>query len=187
MTGEDADKDELKTLALGFALGKYLCFEAYLETDEDAIPIPATAPYVATKTFVAGTTTDAAFPPGKVEHELGYIKRDGTTIRLSYLTQFSAYNQRIVIVNRGRNAPYTFTFMAEDDVMVTPGRGCQGDAAGQLDHLSEPPARRPGDDRGLTQSCSRNTQHRSQDGNDRCARLSDECRRRNGHGDVHAD
>ena len=57
---------------------------------------------------------------------MGYITRDGTTIRLSYLTQFSAYNQRIVIVNRGGKAPYTFTFMAEDAVMVTPGAEAEG-------------------------------------------------------------
>ena len=125
MTGDDADKNTLKTLALGFALDKHLCLMVYTEASGKAIPIPPTAPYVATKTFVA-STPGAAFPPGKVEHELGYITRDGTTIRLPYLTQFSAYNQRIVIVNRGGKAPYTFTFMAEDDVMVTRGPKADG-------------------------------------------------------------
>ena len=124
------DTTRLRTQALGFALGKYLCIMVAETTSDDAVRIPATSPYVATKTLVAGTagTPMAAFPPGPVIHPLGYIMRNGTTVHLPYLTQFANYNQRIVVVNRGGAASYTFSFMAEDGVTVTEG----SDASGML-------------------------------------------------------
>ena len=63
------------------------------------------------------------------EYELGMIMRDGTTVELPYLTQYSPYNQRIVVRNRGAAARYEFTFDAEDDVRVMPGE----DAGGMLE------------------------------------------------------
>ena len=136
MTGDDADTTRLETVALGYALGKFLCIQVAATDDEDAVPIPETRPYVAMKTFVAGIT-DAAFPPGMVNHPLGYIMRDGATVRLPYLTQFSEYNQRIAIVNRGGEATYSFTFMTEDGVTATPGSDAEGTlAANSVTYLS---------------------------------------------------
>ena len=48
------------------------------------------------------------------------------TVQLPYLTQFANYNQRIVVVNRGGAASYSFSFMAEDSVTVTPGSDASG-------------------------------------------------------------
>ena len=119
------DTTKLQTQALGFALTKFLCIEVAAADSEDAVPIPETRPYVAMKTFVAAID-NAAFPPGMVDHPLGYIMRDGAAVRLPYLTQFPEYNQRIAIVNRGGEASYSFTFMTEDGVTVTPGSDAEG-------------------------------------------------------------
>ena len=89
-----------------------------------AMPIPATNPYVVEKTIaLADTLADnSKFVPMPDPAELGAIRRDGTTVRLPYLTQYPLYNQRIVVVNRGgAAAEYSFDFMAEDGVTVTPG------------------------------------------------------------------
>jgi hypothetical protein len=113
----------------------HLCI-AVDNTAEDQMPIPPTAPYLATKTFVSAKP-DAAFPPSAVEHPLGRIKRDGTTVYLPYLTQFADYNQRIVIVNRGGDALYTFDFTSEGNVMTTPGAEAKGVLpAGSTTYLS---------------------------------------------------
>ena len=58
---------------------------------------------------------------------LGAIMRNGTTVHIPYITQFANYNQRIVIVNRGAEATYTFSFTTEDGVTATPGAECRGD------------------------------------------------------------
>ena len=59
--------------------------------------------------------------------ELGAIRRDGTTVRLPYLTQYALYNQRIVVVNRSSvAAEYSFDFMAEDGVTTTRGPKADG-------------------------------------------------------------
>ena len=91
-----------------------------MPTGDDAVAIPATAPYMVTTDYAAGTM-DAGWPPNDGEHSLGSITRDGTTVHIPYLTTFADYNQRIVVSNRGANpAPYWITFRPEDGVMATP-------------------------------------------------------------------
>ena len=66
---------------------------------------------------------NAAFPPSGTTLELGYVMRDGTTVQIPYLTQFGDYNQRVVIVNRGTAADYSFSFTNEEDgPTITPGQ-----------------------------------------------------------------
>ena len=89
-----------------------------------AMPIPVTLPYIVEKNIVlAGTLADnSKFVPMPDPAELGAIRRNGTTVRMPYLTQYPLYNQRIVVVNRSADAAeYSFDFMAEDGVTVTPG------------------------------------------------------------------
>ena len=111
--------------------GKYLCIFVHdpEPEDSDAVPIPATGKYMVTTKY--GGVADAAFPPSGTTLQLGYIMRDGTTVQIPYLTQFGDYNQRIVIVNRGAAADYSFSFTAEEDgPTITPGADASGTLAG---------------------------------------------------------
>jgi hypothetical protein len=129
MTDDDADTTKLMTRTLGFLnANPNLCIMVRAVDDTEAVAIPETPPYLATKTFVSAVT-GAAFPTGVVEHPLGRIMRDGTTVHLPYITQFANYNQRIVVRNRGAVADYEFTFNAEDGVTVTPGALASGELA----------------------------------------------------------
>ena len=104
----------------------FLCVHVLAADHEDAARIPDTDhPYMATVDFmpVGGTQ---AFTPATEVANLGAIMRDGTTIRLPYLTQFATYNQRIVIVNRGPAARYEFAFTEEDGVTAMPGADAEG-------------------------------------------------------------
>ena len=79
-----------------------------------AVAIPETAPYEGTIAYEGGTT-DAVFPVSDQFFELGNVGRDGTTVRLPYLTTNERFNQRIYIVNRGGAAKYYMTFHGEGD------------------------------------------------------------------------
>ena len=71
---------------------------------------------------------DAAFPPKGAEHALGLIGRDGASFHIPYLTVNDAYNQRVIIVNRGGDTTYSFgSFQAADGGMVEPGDEASGD------------------------------------------------------------
>ena len=72
---------------------------------------------------------DAAFKPmGSDDAPLGAIDRDGTTFRIPYLTTFSGYTQRIVIVNRSKATTYNFgEFEAEAGVTVLAGPKVSGE------------------------------------------------------------
>ena len=85
-----------------------------------------------------GGIANAAFPPSGTTLVLGYIMRDGTTVQIPYLTQFGNYNQRIVIVNRGAAADYSFSFTAEEDgPTITPGADASGTlASGATTYIS---------------------------------------------------
>ena len=103
---------------------QYLCIS--VPTGEDARAIPATAPYMVTTEYAAGTE-GAGWPPNAGEHALGSITRDGTTVHIPYLTTFGDYNQRIVVSNRGANpAPYWITFRPEEGTTATPGMYAMG-------------------------------------------------------------
>ena len=92
-----------------------------------AVPqeIPETS-IAAAVTYVKNAT--AHFPPANLAATtIGSIERNGTTVRLPFLTTFENYNNRIVIVNRGNvPADYELMFTTEDDVTATPGHMAEG-------------------------------------------------------------
>ena len=111
----------------------YLCIDVYNSEAEDesekATVIPETDNYEVTTSYVAGTT-GAVFPPSGGTFSLGRIERNGTTVQLPYLTTHGPYNQRIVIVNRGGEASYSFSFTEEEDgAMATAGADAKGTLA----------------------------------------------------------
>jgi hypothetical protein len=58
---------------------------------------------------------------------IGTIVRDGTNVDIPYITTFSDYNQRLIIVNRGSvDAAYTVTFTPESGVTATAGDAATG-------------------------------------------------------------
>lgn len=72
----------------------------------------------------------AAFPPADATGTLGSITKNGTTVQVPYLTTFSDYNQRLVLVNRGsKDATYKVTFTPEAAVTAAAGTAATGTVA----------------------------------------------------------
>ena len=68
-----------------------------------------------------GEVTAAHVPMGD-EHDLASIGRDGASFSIPYLTVNEHYNQRVILVNRGAEAKYTFgNFQAAGDGMASAG------------------------------------------------------------------
>ena len=103
-----------------FANMMYLCI-AVDPDDEDGMRIPETVAYRAMGDY-EGAVENAAFDPVSVEQKLGAIKRDGTTMRLPYLTTHEKFAQRLYIVNRGAATVYEMDFQEGD----TPGAKANG-------------------------------------------------------------
>ncbi|ALS99253.1 hypothetical protein [Lacimicrobium alkaliphilum] len=62
-----------------------------------------------------------------ITNTLGVISYDTTSIEVPYLTTFSAYNQRVYIVNHSANdAAYTMSFTSEDGTTATAGSAASG-------------------------------------------------------------
>ena len=133
MEGEGDDEVILDTtdpvMVSAFTTARYLCITVAQPTEEDAdeIIIPETAPYTVMATY--DDLASAAFGTEGETHTLGRIMRDGTTVRLPFLTTYSAYNQRLVIVNRGNAAMYTISFTPEEGAMAVPGSDAEGTLA----------------------------------------------------------
>ena len=125
------DTTRLKAQSLAYVNEQSnLCIMVLPATDEMAVAIPETAPYMVAKTIVLASAYSASkFPPMPAPAPLGAIMRNGTTVHIPYITQFANYNQRIVIVNRGAEASYSLTFTVEDGVMATPGAEAEGTLA----------------------------------------------------------
>ena len=100
--------------------GRHLCIEADGETQ-----IPETMNYMAEVDDTA--LANAQFPPVDQQFTLGKINRDGTTVRIPFLSTFDGYNHRIVLSNRG-TAPisYEMSFATENGVTATPGDRASG-------------------------------------------------------------
>jgi hypothetical protein len=98
----------------------YLCI-AVDPDDEDGMRIPETGAYTAMGDY-EGAEDDAAFDPAPVKQTLGRITRDGTTVRLPYLTTHEKFAQRLYIVNRGAATVYEMDFQEGD----TPGAKASG-------------------------------------------------------------
>ena len=81
--------------------------------------------------MVFAKNTTAQFAPAAVAATtIGSIERNGTTVRLPYLTTFEGYNQRLIIVNRsGVEADYELTFTTEAGTEATPGHMAEGKVA----------------------------------------------------------
>ena len=125
VSNEVSDTMELMPIqAAALGDGKHLCIMVADPESEHAVPIPATDSYMVATSY-DGASTSSAFVPGG-EYTLGYIQRDGTTVRIPYLTTFPDYNQRIVIRNRGGAAGYGLNFHAEDGARATPGANARG-------------------------------------------------------------
>jgi hypothetical protein len=73
----------------------------------------------------AATRTNAT---ATLSGTMGAIQHNGTTVELPYLTTFSDYNQRIVMVNRGsQDADYSITdFQTESDTTAVAGTAATG-------------------------------------------------------------
>ena len=69
-----------------------------------------------------------AYPPiDMAETTIGRIRRDGTRVQIPFLTTYSGYRQRVVIVNRNaRPVSYAFSFNSEDGATATPGEDAEG-------------------------------------------------------------
>ena len=134
-TGEVTDTGELNpVLAMDIGMGKHLCIVVNDPEGEDAVQIPETDIYTV-KTSYGGN--DKLFPATGGMYDLGYIKRDGTTVRIGYLTTYADYNQRIVVRNRGGAAAYSLSFAVEEGATATPGADASGMlAANSVTYLS---------------------------------------------------
>ena len=106
-----------------FAAAEYLCIMVDPEAD-DPKRIPTTTAYTAMGSYKK--LTGAAIGPMPMEQTLGMIERNGTTVRLPYLTTNDKFNQRIRIVNRGSAAKYEMEFHGSGD-------SAGSDATGTLD------------------------------------------------------
>lgn len=85
--------------------------------------------YTAAATVAAASAT-AAVAPGNISGTVGTINRNGTTVQAPYITTFSDYNQRIILVNRGNTAaPYNTAFTPEEGVTATAGAEASGTLA----------------------------------------------------------
>lgn len=119
---DDATKLEAALDDFDDAGGAYLCLKADGET-----AIPVTEPYTVNISYTSILGTNAASPPEASTEELGSIDRDGSTVRIAYLTTNRKYNQRLVVVNR-TSAPvsYSMTFQTQEGVTANAGDGASG-------------------------------------------------------------
>ena len=118
------DEDKLKAALDDFDDdgGAYLCLKVDGKT-----AIPATDAYTAAITYTSILGANAAFPPEPSTETLGSIGRDGSTVRIAYLTTNQKYNQHLVVVNRSNSAvDYSMTFKAGDGTTAMPGSAASG-------------------------------------------------------------
>ena len=94
----------------------YLCLKVDGET-----AIPVTEAYTASITYTSALGANAAFlPPSSGTLTLGNINRDGSTVRIPYLTTNQKYNQRVVVVNHSSSpVEYSTTFNTADGTTAT--------------------------------------------------------------------
>jgi len=66
--------------------------------------------------------TNSVYGVANESGDLGSITRNGTSVQVPYLTTFTDYNQRVVLVNRSaKAAPYSFAFTTESGVTAAAG------------------------------------------------------------------
>ena len=103
------------------AVIQHLCI--MIDPDADgAMPIPSTDAYTAMGSYME--LADAAIGPAPEERTLGAILRNGTTIRLPYLSKHAKFHQRIRMVNRSsEDARYEIRPHGAGDVAGTDATG----------------------------------------------------------------
>ena len=109
------DGTKLQAQSLGYVnTNPVLCISVPASTDEMPVSIP-TASYSAMVSYKGGTGGGKMLPAAAT-YDLGKITRDGTTVRLPYLSTNDKFNQRIRIVNRSSAAArYEMDFHGADD------------------------------------------------------------------------
>ncbi len=110
-----------KSATTGAAAGanEYLC----VTVDGNNV-IPETT-FNGEVTYTAITTP--AFAPAAFSGKVGEIVRNGTSIHIPYLTTFSDYAQRLVLVNRGSSdVAYSVSFTPETGVTAALGTAATG-------------------------------------------------------------
>ena len=119
------DTSRLKTQVLGHVIDNYLCINLY-DDSRDAMAVPEAGPYKAMITYAGGSIEDPLSPAMPTTVELGSIMRDGTNVRIPFLTINERHHQRLVIMNRGGDAYYDMSFMTEDGRTVMAGEMASG-------------------------------------------------------------
>ena len=102
----------------------HLCVE--VDGMKEIPETPADNPFQVMATYKGMVDNDgeviAAHVPMGDDHDLASIGRDGASFSIPYLTVNDAYNQRIILVNRGSEAKYTFgNFQAAGDGIASAG------------------------------------------------------------------
>ena len=102
-----------------------LCMAVYPTANEKSTPIEA-GTYSVVPSYLK--VEDArALTPESEPTDLASIKRDGTTVRLPFLTTAPQFKQLIIVTNRGAKASYYFEFTPEDGVDATGKSMAKGD------------------------------------------------------------
>ena len=101
-----------------------LCYNVGATNKTTAIPKGS---YTVAVAFVGNSAT-AVSPTASASGTIGTVAHNGTTVQLPYLTTFSDYNQRLVMVNRGATtASYTVSaFQTEAGTTAAAGTGATG-------------------------------------------------------------
>ncbi len=110
-----------KSASTGAAMGanEYLCVTV------TGTPVIPETTYTGSITYTAIATP--SFAPAAFNGTVGTISRNGTTIQVPYVSTFSDYNQRLVLVNRGSaDVAYSVTFTPEVGVTATAGTAAAG-------------------------------------------------------------
>ena len=111
------DTTMLRAQSLGFVnANPHLCISVPAHTETRPVSIPRTDAYMAMVKFKAGSAGGTMLPADD-SHDLGRVRRDGTTVHLPYLSTNGKFNQRIRMVNRSAmEARYEMEFHGDGDV-----------------------------------------------------------------------
>ena len=82
-----------------FATAQHLCITVDNTDEEMQVRIPETANYIARASYKS--LADRVYAPMGMDGQLGMISRDGTTVRIPFVTTQPRYAQRIYVTNRG--------------------------------------------------------------------------------------
>jgi len=117
--GDSIDTSDYKSataLLRDFGSSGYVNLCVEVDGIEDTIPAEE---YIASAEVV-GWGASRLFPPANFSGAIGQLERNGTIVKLPYLTTFGDYSQRIVLVNyRDIPVDYSLEFLTEEGVSAT--------------------------------------------------------------------